>query len=166
MTSANSTSLITALPTILISAYVAWIAYQQHRTNREKLRLDLYDRRFGVYTASIDFYHVLSSYDEANEQHQEAHRAFVKAMRESRFLFGQDSEIVSILEEMHTRAARIMGYKTYKKRLREGSPNEAREWFEQQQNDYFWIGGDQGLLRLETFLTPFLDFRKTIGPRL
>ncbi|HEF4768679.1 hypothetical protein [Burkholderia multivorans] len=161
MTFANSTSLITALPTILISAYVAWIAYQQHRTNREKLRLDLYDRRFGVYTASIDFYHVLSSYDEANEQHQEAHRAFVKAMRESRFLFGQDSEIVSILEEMHTRAARIMGYKTHGKELHDSDPHESRKWFEAQQADYFWIGSDQGLLRLEASLTPFLDFRNT-----
>lgn len=161
MTSSNSTSLITALPTILISAYVAWIAYQQYRTNREKLRLDLYDRRFGVYAASIDFYHALSSYDEANEQHQEAHRAFVKAMRESRFLFGQESEIVGILEEMHTRAASIMGYKTHGKALRDSDPNESRKWFETQQAAYIWIGSDQGLLRLEAVLMPFLDFRKT-----
>ncbi|WP_175947658.1 hypothetical protein [Burkholderia pyrrocinia] len=157
----TGTPLTSTIPTILISAYVAWVAYQQYRTNREKLRLDLYDRRFGVYTASIDFYHVLSSYDEANQQHQEAHRDFVKAMRESRFLFGQDSEIVSILEEMHTRAARIMGYKTHGKELRESDPNESRKWFETQQGDYLWIGSDQGLLRLEAVLMPFLDFRKT-----
>lgn len=48
-------SLISTAPAVLISAYVAWVAYQQYRTNREKLRLDLYDRRFGVYTAAIDF---------------------------------------------------------------------------------------------------------------
>ncbi|MBU9163590.1 hypothetical protein [Burkholderia multivorans] len=161
MTPANIASLITAIPTILISACVAWIAYQQHRTNREKLRLDLYDRRFGVYTASIDFYHVLSSYDESNEQHREAHRSFVKAVRESRFLFGHDSEIVSLLEEMHTRAARIMGYKTHGKELRDSDPNESRKRFEVQQADYFWIGSDRGLLRLEAALSPFLDFRKT-----
>jgi hypothetical protein len=153
-------SLISTAPAALISAYVAWVAYQQYRTNREKLRLDLYDRRFGVYTAAIDFYHVLPRYDDNLPPHQEAHRAFIKAVRESRFLFGHDNEIVSILEEMHTRAARIMGFREGGQALRFSDPAEFHKLFTVQQNDYLWIGGTEGLLRLESALAPFLDFKK------
>jgi len=153
-------SLISTAPAVLISAYVAWVAYQQYRTTREKLRLDLYDRRFGVYTAAIDFYHVLSRYDENLQPHQEAHRTFIKAVRESRFLFGHDNEIVSILEEMHARAARIMGFRQGGEALRFSDPVEFHKLFSNQQGDYLWIGGKEGLLRLESALVPFLDFKK------
>ncbi|WP_157652994.1 hypothetical protein [Burkholderia ubonensis] len=156
---------MSALPAVLISAYVAWVAYQQYRTNREKLRLDLYDRRFSVYVAAIDFYHMLLGYDGNNQQHQDAHRAFIKAVRESRFLFGPESAIVSILEEMHVRTARITGFKDLPDGFSKSDPHEYQRLFQAQQDDYLWIGGEQGLLRLEAALMPFLDFRKASSLR-
>jgi len=38
-----------ALLTPVIAGVVAYIAYQQHKTNRDRLRLDLYDRRLKVF---------------------------------------------------------------------------------------------------------------------
>jgi len=43
------------IATLLIACAVAYITYQQHLTNREKLRLDLFDKRFRVYAAARDF---------------------------------------------------------------------------------------------------------------
>lgn len=156
---------ISALAPLIISAYVAWIAYQQYRTNNEKLRLDLYDRRFSIYTASLDFYHTLAAFDENNEQHMESHRVFIKAVRESRFLFGEESEAVELLEDMQQRAAGIMGFRSYAQEIRSDS-DEYRTWFNKQQSDYLWMGGEDGLMRLERILAPFLDFRKAgLGKR-
>lgn len=45
--------IILALPSIIIAGIVAYIAYQQYEINRQKLKLDLYDRRFKIYIAAI-----------------------------------------------------------------------------------------------------------------
>ncbi|PZU98023.1 MAG: hypothetical protein DCE90_05920 [Pseudanabaena sp.] len=45
--------IILALPSIIIAGIVAYIAYQQYEINRQKLKLDLYDRRFKIYSAAI-----------------------------------------------------------------------------------------------------------------
>jgi hypothetical protein len=38
-----------ALLTPVIAAFGTWLGYQQHKTSREKLKLDLFDRRYKVY---------------------------------------------------------------------------------------------------------------------
>jgi hypothetical protein len=38
---------IAALATAIVAVYVAWLGTMQWKTAREKLRLDVYDRRFG-----------------------------------------------------------------------------------------------------------------------
>lgn len=43
---------LSALLTPIIAIITAYIAYQQWRTNRNKLKLDLFDRRFVVYDAA------------------------------------------------------------------------------------------------------------------
>ena len=45
--------IILALPSLIIAGIVACIAYQQYEINRQKLKLDLYDRRFKIYSAAI-----------------------------------------------------------------------------------------------------------------
>ena len=41
--------IVLAVPSTMIASIVAWIAYQQYEINRQKLKLDLYDRRFKIY---------------------------------------------------------------------------------------------------------------------
>lgn len=45
-------TVLSALLTPIIAVVGAYIAWQQWRTNRNKLKLDLFDRRFGVYDAT------------------------------------------------------------------------------------------------------------------
>lgn len=149
----------TALGPLLVAAVVAWVAYRQYRTNADKLRLDLYDRRFSVYLAALDFYYVLLRFDKANSEHAAAERAFIKAARESRFLFGLDSEPVRMLEEIRVRANTVTAFAKIGEEMRQASPKIYAEMFEKQQANLIWIGGEEGLLELERTLAPFLDFR-------
>lgn len=48
------TSNIQTILTLIIALIATWIAYQQHRTNRNKLKLDLFDRRLKVYHSVRD----------------------------------------------------------------------------------------------------------------
>ncbi len=40
---------------IIMAIFLGYIAYQQMRTNRDKLKLDLYNKRFGVYICVLKF---------------------------------------------------------------------------------------------------------------
>lgn len=51
----DSFSLLQGLLTPLIAIVVAYISYQQWKTNQRKLKLDLYDRRMKVYETAKEF---------------------------------------------------------------------------------------------------------------
>ena len=63
------TSIIFAIPTLIISAIVAWIAIRQYQTNKrqqlvneERFKLDLFDRRYKVFDATRDlFFNIMQS---------------------------------------------------------------------------------------------------------
>jgi hypothetical protein len=56
---------LAAVTPILIACFVAWVAFQQFRIGRDKLRLDLCQRRFSVYEKTLFFYHSLTGTIEA-----------------------------------------------------------------------------------------------------
>lgn len=91
-------------------------------TNREKLRLDLYNRRFDIYNRTLDLLHALEVWnptasERASHSLQDSPdldktlKNFTKASRESQFLFDDDSGIHKQLEQMHSDAIAIIGYK-------------------------------------------------------
>jgi len=90
--------------------------------NREKLRLDLYNRRFDIYNRTMDLLHALEVWNPTSSEKQahslqdsseleKALKAFTKASRESQFLFDNESGIHKQLEEIHSDAIGIIGYK-------------------------------------------------------
>ena len=89
---------IAALATTIVAGYVARISRQQWLTNREKLRLDLYDRRFKIYVRVLEFYNAVILWDGSDEQ-QGLKAPYTQAFRESRFLFPKNSGIFSFLDE-------------------------------------------------------------------
>ena len=88
--------------TAVIGAIAAHIAYQQWLTNRNKLRLDLYNKRFDVYSNTLNFCQSLSKLEEGqpSTEFQEQHFAFIRSYREARFLFSKESEIHSNLKKI------------------------------------------------------------------
>jgi hypothetical protein len=91
-------------------------------TSREKLQLDLYNRRFDIYSRTLDLLHILDVWNptasekaahslQDSPELDKALKAFIKASRESQFLFDDDSGIQNQLEQMHSDAIAIIGYK-------------------------------------------------------
>jgi hypothetical protein len=103
---------------LIISVFLAFIAgmqmiisYQQMKINERKLNLDLYNKRFSVYTDTLRFYQELSD----KVDNKETHRAFIVSKQASKFLFSKDPSIFEILGSMQEESFKIIG------RLRDGN---------------------------------------------
>lgn len=91
-----------ALLTPAIAVVTAYIAWQQWRTNRQKLALDLYDRRVSVYEQvkkilSIVMREAHATYDEL--------LAFRSATSQADFLFGP--EIPKYLDDIYQHGVKL-----------------------------------------------------------
>ena len=117
----HSTNLV---PWVALAVSVASLCFAGAAwwTSREKLRLDLYTRRFDVYSRTLDFYHAILEWSPADpgktsaslqesSELRKAQTAFIKASRESQFLFDDDSGVHKRLEKMHDDTMGIIGYK-------------------------------------------------------
>lgn len=93
-----------AIVTACIAFIVAVITFRQWKVNKEKLRLDLYDRRFAIYTALLDYY--IARTEPSSETRSvpdsmaKAELAFVKAHREACFMFPSESHVYKTLSEL------------------------------------------------------------------
>jgi hypothetical protein len=85
--------------TLIIAAIVALIAYRQHKTSHDSLRLALYERRYKVYRGLMDF---LSTVAEADVVSTEALFKFYADTDEKRFLFRKD--VIDYLAEVRENA--------------------------------------------------------------
>ncbi|WP_147383598.1 hypothetical protein [Nitrosomonas supralitoralis] len=91
-----------ALLTPLIAVVTTYIAYQQWKLNRQKLFLDLYDRRLKVYEEVRQILGIVArdaraSYDDLLK--------FRKAVSEADFLF--ESEISKYIEEIYQHGVKL-----------------------------------------------------------
>jgi hypothetical protein len=84
-----------ALLTPLIGLVVAYVAFQQWLTNRRRLKLELFDRRYAVYRATKDA--ILEVVHKADIS-DDSCNTYIAATGDSEFLFGQD--VVNYLKEL------------------------------------------------------------------
>jgi hypothetical protein len=87
-------------PTVAIIA--VYIAFRQHRTNQEKLRLDLYEKRLAVYHALKD---LLGAVMRDADLKIEVLRDFALRSGEAVFLFGPD--ITEYLDQVKKTAIQL-----------------------------------------------------------
>jgi hypothetical protein len=117
-------NLLPLLPWLAFAVSLAslFIAASAFWTSREKLRLDLYNRRFDVYSRALDYAHSLDDWiptDAERASHslqdsadlERTKRAFIKASRESQFLFKDTSGVHKLLEQMHADSFGIIGHR-------------------------------------------------------
>lgn len=84
------TNYLTALLTPTLAVFGSVIAYRQWRTAQNKLKFDLFDRRFSVYEASRD---LLGSIMTSGKVRDEEVFKFLLATREAKWLFNTDVAI-------------------------------------------------------------------------
>lgn len=90
------------LLTPIIAGVVAYIAYQQHKTNRDKLRFNLYDRRLKVFEELMVLLWVIFRKGMCNDQEREQ---FQRATVEGSFLF--DKDIANYLDTIHNKTLEL-----------------------------------------------------------
>jgi hypothetical protein len=89
--------------TFVFAAIAAYVAYQQFRLSREKFKLDLFEKRFKVFSgARLFITHIFRDGDLKTLDHAWEYRA---AIGEASFLFG--NEITDYLEEIYRRAIKL-----------------------------------------------------------
>jgi len=93
---------------IIMALFLGYIAYQQMSTNRKKLRLELYHKRFEVYSITLKFHQELM--DEAGLA-KGTHREFIEAKQSSKFLFHPEDGIYSSLEEINKKSFIVKAFK-------------------------------------------------------
>lgn len=86
----------------IIAVVGGWIAWQQVRINRNKLKLDRFDKRFAVHEAVVTFAATVAIRSKVDEtQFQD----FIKQTRGTRFLF--DKEMQDYVDLLRKNAIRV-----------------------------------------------------------
>ena len=88
--------------TAVIAAWAAWAAWQQHRIARDKLRLDLFEKRWAV------FEEVKHAIVAAHDRNEVDLIRFRQAAASSVFLFGRD--VHAYLSEVQKKLTQIKDY--------------------------------------------------------
>jgi hypothetical protein len=101
-------TLAISIGTLAVAVVIAVITYQQHLTNRLRLRHELFERRFAVFkTAQVYLSKLMHEGRLNDENFSEQYPLFMDAWQRSRFLFGQD--IADYLDSIaeHSREMRL-----------------------------------------------------------
>jgi len=88
--------------TVLIASWAAWSGWQQHRIARDKLRLDLFEKRLAVFE---EIKHAITA---AHDRIEVDLPRFQRAAAASTFLFG--SEIHSYMREVQQKLKEVKDY--------------------------------------------------------
>ena len=123
----------------------------------EKLRLDLYDRRFEIFSSIFDFYEAMISWEGTPEQ-KEARKRFFRAYQESGFLFTKESGIPDLLKSLNDDAMKVIGYKENRESYK-SDPAFSLKQFNQATHIQINVF-DEGLSKLRAAMFQYLDFSK------
>lgn len=109
------------LTTLLIAAIVAYIMRQQHKTDKDKLRYDLYDRRLKIFQGTMAlFVRVLIQKEVINI---EDINQFSRERAEATFLFEKD--VTDYLSTINRNCLDLWGVTQVLKTEPEGKPRNA-----------------------------------------
>lgn len=120
----------------IIAIIGGWIAWQQVRINRNKLKLDRFDKRFAVHEAAMTFVARVATKGNADIEEM---NDFIAKTRGTRFLLSK--EIADYLDEIYRNAGRLrnvalsMEALTLSEEARQKFSDkwlELNEWFQKQ----------------------------------
>ncbi len=136
--------------TVIVAVVGAWIAYRQHFLAREKFKLDLFEKRFAVFSAVRTFLsHIMSE----GKLDYGSLATFRGATAEASFLFGDD--MTSYIGEIDTRAMRMKKLAISYKDMPIG--DQRSQLVEEESQELVWLI-DQ-LPMLKSKFEPYLKFR-------
>jgi len=137
---------------LIMAIFLGYIAFQQMRINRDRLKLDLYNKRFEVYSRTLDFHHALVN----NELTTDIHRNFIEAKQSSKFLFHPSDKIYDVLKEMHIKSFKVTGFREHAEKLK--GTNEYTKAFDEMHDSINWIISQVEVL--DEKISKYLNFHK------
>lgn len=150
-------TIIAALAAVSVTAYFAWhqktIAKEQVDIAREKLRHDLYERRYRVFDAARKLLCEIAVHGTASEDDL---RAFVIGTSDAAFLF--DDDLAKFLEEMRGRAQKLQSLIQAMESMPVGDQKTNTE--KQRSEHFMWLW--QQLDGLVTRFKPLLKISESI----
>ena len=102
--------------TLLVGAMAVWIAIQQWEVNKNKLRIDLFDKRYDLYRKTVEFIRKITDGRVAKGDLE----AFNELMIRSKFLVG--SELYEFLNERYLEASQYLALRMKQGTVNEGTP--------------------------------------------
>jgi hypothetical protein len=148
-------SAISAVSTTIVAAYVAVISRRQWKINQEKLRFDLYNRRFEIYLTVLNFYQALALWDGSAEQIA-LEMPFLRAYRESMFLFPPKSGVYELLTEFQRHSYNITKFEKFRPMFQNAGILPAKTI--DRINSLDWIL--RSIETLEEKMKPFISFHR------
>lgn len=140
----------------LIALTVAW---SQMRIASAKTKLDLYNKRFNVYLAALEFYQC--AYSESPKDIKEKVNKLTHAYRESRFLFDMKDGVHETLGRIQKGSGAIIGYENFKQHNVDGPPKAVAMISDRCAAALSEMGKD--LLILEDQLKKYISFHNVRG---
>jgi hypothetical protein len=134
-------------PTTMIALIVAYVAVQQWRVSRAKLKLDLFDRRYAIF---MEVWKILSEvvHKGTRETNLGLFTPFNNLIPQAKFLFGE--EIGQYLETLTTKWTRLHGIEGMQKQSTYAQEKyELTGWFKEQADN-----------EVKRRFAPYLTFEK------
>lgn len=143
----------------LIALIVAW---SQMRIASAKVRLDLYNKRFSIFLATVEYY--FASYGKTDGNMKEKSRDFVKGCREAKFLFDMDDGVYDTLMRIMGHGSKIQEYEDAQSGVIPNVCNDRRRIMHQSSVDAF-SAFEKDLEILEDQLKKYITFKTVAGWR-
>lgn len=100
-------TLTLSISAAFVSAATLFVALAQVKIGSAKTRLDLYNKRFNIYTSTLDYFHAIHG---ASEKSSDTHRReFIRCYRESQYLFKDSDGIYATLTKIKDDGAQAIG---------------------------------------------------------
>jgi len=159
----------TPTATIVISGVLAVVGVMtllvgiaQMKIASAKVKLDLYNKRFNVYLATLEYYQ--SAYGKVEGSMRTKSVEFVKCYRESQFLFDKNDKIFETLNRIMTLGNKILVYEE----TQSGATNVSQETEHllHEKSVEARFAFEKDLILLEGQLAKYISFKTITGWRM
>lgn len=153
-------TLYLSIAAALISLATFTVGYSQMKIASAKVRLDLYNKRFNVYVATLEYYQ--SAYGKVEGSMKAKSAEFIKCYRESQFLFNPKDGIFDTLNRIMTSGNLIHVYEDTKAGRQPHISSDTTHLLHEKSIDAY-LNFEKDLLILEKQMAKYIDFRVVRG---
>ncbi|MCW2065059.1 UNVERIFIED_ORG: hypothetical protein M2420_000378 [Stenotrophomonas maltophilia] len=148
------------LATVLVSITVGLVAYSQMRIASAKVKLDLYNKRFAIYVAALDFYIALWHDPDSLSR---LSPVLTRAFRESQFLFSGSDGIYETLRKIQQHGIKAKYHHEQITKIEAARGQEGSAAAQREKRDVELSAYEVELKELERRISKYLAFANVAG---